>query len=130
MPLHIINTPAPGFVQNTLLNGTSTQEPVLTGTTLLESRPLETGSLMFFLVGPNGLMKTVLIGCEQQSVVAPFDALDGLRETVSAIRSERLLSAPSPAMDALLNQVVASRAPVDIENWARQLAEDVSNLTD
>jgi hypothetical protein len=58
------------------------------------------------------------------------DAIAGLRSVVDAIKDERPLLL-SPDLDDLLTRAVQARGtPADIEQWARRLAADVSDLAD
>jgi len=64
-------------------------------------------------------------GAEHQNQFADLDAVIG------AIRESRPLSPPSPEVaDLIARAVQLQGAPVDINEWARQLADDVADLTD
>jgi len=65
------------------------------------------------------------------AIESEIDAgLSDLRRIVSAIRQARPLTS-APDFDALLMRAAqAHGTPENIEEWARQLAEDISDLTD
>jgi hypothetical protein len=60
---------------------------------------------------------------------SPFAGLDAV---IAAIRESRPLPALTPEVADLVAQAVGLQgtAPTDIDEWARQLASDVANLTD
>ena len=88
------------------------------------SDPVPPGVMMFFA----GYQPMVVQPDLNDSV---HEALAGLRNIVGTIKEGRPLSSRTADFDNLLERASALQGkPENIEEWARQLAEDVGDLTD
>lgn len=63
---------------------------------------------------------------------APMSPFAGLDAVIAAIRESRPLAPPAPEIARVIEQAIRlqASAPPDVDEWARQLASDVADLTD